>query len=273
MRSIWSISEIKRKLHEHRARSQSETPEQRAARLTATATIWIAVFTVILAIVGGITLYEVIAGGEDTSKLAQAAVNQAAALKNLVNTESVQSQAALEAADAAKTQAGAAIRALQRNLEFFHLDEQAQIRIVSVESGWEHGVPVNPTLTANYRYANVGKTAADLIGVDKHVDLIDARSDVDALTFPETSPKPSLSIPRIFTGDQPLISAFNSSISRDKDGDAVAKGSKFIVSWGCFKYRDAFGGVHWTDFCHVRQPAPNEAAYATCAYKCKREAN
>jgi hypothetical protein len=66
VRSIWRISYIKGKLHERRTKYEAQTPEQKAAQRTANATVWIAAFTIVLAIVGWITLYEVVAGGTDT---------------------------------------------------------------------------------------------------------------------------------------------------------------------------------------------------------------
>jgi hypothetical protein len=52
-----------------------EKPEERAARLTAKATVAIAIFTVVLALVGILTLIEVIEGGGDTHKLAEATLS------------------------------------------------------------------------------------------------------------------------------------------------------------------------------------------------------
>jgi hypothetical protein len=66
----------KRKRDEREAKKKKESPTDRAARITATSTIWIAVFTVVLAVVGGITLFEVMEGGSDTHDLAQAAKTQ-----------------------------------------------------------------------------------------------------------------------------------------------------------------------------------------------------
>jgi hypothetical protein len=60
-----------------------ETPVDRAARLTAAATVWIAVFTVVLALVGLGTLYEIIEGGSDTHDLAVAAKTQAEKMKDM----------------------------------------------------------------------------------------------------------------------------------------------------------------------------------------------
>lgn len=73
------IGYIKRKRHERKAKKEKETSVERAARLTSQATIWIAVFTVAMAIFAGGTLYEVIDGSSDTHKLAQAAKDQSQA--------------------------------------------------------------------------------------------------------------------------------------------------------------------------------------------------
>jgi hypothetical protein len=86
VRSVWGISYIKRKFHERKAKYEAEIPTDKAARRTATATVWIAVFTVLLAIVGAITVHEVIEGGTDTHLLAvatdQLAKNADITLKN-----------------------------------------------------------------------------------------------------------------------------------------------------------------------------------------------
>jgi hypothetical protein len=65
------IGYVKGKLKEKEAKRKNENPTDRAARRTADATYWIAAFTIILAITSGVTLYEVIAGGEDSHKLAE----------------------------------------------------------------------------------------------------------------------------------------------------------------------------------------------------------
>jgi hypothetical protein len=71
------IGYIKRKSHERKAKKKEETPADRATRRTATATVWIAVFTVVLGFVSLFTLYEVMEGGTDTHDLAKSADTQA----------------------------------------------------------------------------------------------------------------------------------------------------------------------------------------------------
>jgi hypothetical protein len=73
------VGYIERKLHERKTKKENENPVDRAARLTAKATVWIAVFTVLMAVVALGTLYEIIIGGSDTHSLAEAANDQSRA--------------------------------------------------------------------------------------------------------------------------------------------------------------------------------------------------
>jgi hypothetical protein len=95
---------VNRKRYQRKRKKEEEAPTDRAARLTATATIWMAIFTLLLILVGGGTywilknqLREMHEGGIDTQNLARAAQKQAAA-----SVQQVSNFAAL--AIAAKTQ-------------------------------------------------------------------------------------------------------------------------------------------------------------------------
>jgi hypothetical protein len=68
---------------EREAEKEYENPVDRAAGTTATATVWIAAFTVVMAFVGLGTLYEIVEGGSDTHDLAVAAKDQAGKMKNM----------------------------------------------------------------------------------------------------------------------------------------------------------------------------------------------
>jgi hypothetical protein len=63
VRSIRGTSYIKRKLRGSRAKRENDTPEQQAARSTAMATWWIAIFTIVLACVSIMTLKQINKGG------------------------------------------------------------------------------------------------------------------------------------------------------------------------------------------------------------------
>lgn len=73
------IGHVKRKMDERKARKRKETPADKAARITARATVWMAAFTFVLAIVSSWTLWEIHTGSADTQKLAEAAFHQSRA--------------------------------------------------------------------------------------------------------------------------------------------------------------------------------------------------
>ena len=79
----WFILYIERNVHKHRSEHKKkradETPADRAARKTATATVWIAILTVVMAGFGALTWREIHAGGVDTKAVADAAQKQACA--------------------------------------------------------------------------------------------------------------------------------------------------------------------------------------------------
>lgn len=77
------IAYIQRKLNERAAKKEQETTQDRLARRTASATVWIAMFTVVLAGAAILTLRQVIAGGSDTHDLAVAAKSQAEKMKDM----------------------------------------------------------------------------------------------------------------------------------------------------------------------------------------------
>lgn len=241
-------------MQERVAERKDETPADKAARITATATKWMAVFTFVLVLCTGATvvilrlqLKEMHEGGTDTHELAVQAKGQATAA----------SQAARDADES-----------LKRNTEAFKLDEQARLKIIVMATGWNPRMPRTP-LVASYRYLNVGKTPAEIIGIDKHVSVIPFRPNVDNLSFTPTLPVPNPGKRELLPTDERLISAIDYSVPTSLQ-PSVQRGERVIVSWECVEYKDIFGEVHWADFCSVRQPAPNDQAYGECSYQCDR---
>jgi hypothetical protein len=105
------IGYVKRKYHQRRAKKKHESPADRAARRTASATIWMAVFTVVLATVSGLTLLilkrqlqEMHDGGVDTHKLASSASDQATWTQRLAGSADSQSGHMKDLADHMKDQ-------------------------------------------------------------------------------------------------------------------------------------------------------------------------
>jgi hypothetical protein len=161
----------------------------------------------------------------------------------------------------------AAQTSIKQSTDAFKIDEQARIRILSVELGWDsHGDHV---LTANIKFSNVGKTQAEIVAIDRHVGLTDDRPNLDGVTFTPTLTDPDPSSDTLYTGDERISSAFDSTIPLMGYQELAAK-KKLIAGWGCIEYKDIFGEHHWSDFCAVRQPAPNDSLSVTCAYKCQR---
>jgi hypothetical protein len=83
-------------------RPPMESAADKAARKTANATVWLAIFTVVLAVVSSWTLFEIHAGGTDTHNLAVAARDQAAEMKELAKAANVSADAAKRASETAK---------------------------------------------------------------------------------------------------------------------------------------------------------------------------
>lgn len=105
---------MKCKFQERRTKKENETPADRAARVTATATYWMALFTFVLAVVGVATLCvlriqlkEMHEGGVDTHDLAVAASKQADRMKDLADRMKDQAEATHDLAVAAGKQADA----------------------------------------------------------------------------------------------------------------------------------------------------------------------
>ena len=136
VRTVWGISYIKRKMHERKSKYKDETPTDRAARRTAVATIWMASFTLILALVGGATVWilknqlrEMHEGGVDTSALAKAAGKQADAAK--AQSDQAKAQTDKMAESLAKTDAliGATKTISSNTKEALNVSQRAYVTV------------------------------------------------------------------------------------------------------------------------------------------------
>jgi hypothetical protein len=177
----------------------------------------------------------------------------------------------IRSTNAAESAANSASIALVESQTAFKLDEQARIKITKVDAGWRTQEPRGP-LTANVFYTNIGKTPAQVVGVDKHISVVGFNKQTqttDDITFRPGKPIPSKSMIEVFLGDEDLFSVDKPhSVSEQK---AVEAQKGLIVAWGCVEYRDIFGDFHWTDFCWVRQWPPYDTVYAHCRYQCSRD--
>ena len=124
-RTIWGIGYIKRKLHEHKAKREKETANDKAARATASATKWMAFFTAALTILSALTWWEIRSGGTDTHDLAIAAKEQSATAKK---------QAAASVTQVGET-AALAIAAKQQSDDTAVLATAAKEQVAKLQAG------------------------------------------------------------------------------------------------------------------------------------------
>jgi hypothetical protein len=145
---------IKSKFDAYKAKKEAEAPADKAARRTANATIWIAAFTVILAVVSYFQLRELHSGGADTHDLASAAQEQARAAKvtaeeakdqvgkmgeslkktdALISQQSDQVKATQNLADQAERSADTAERALKASLESANQDRRPWVSVQMIK--------------------------------------------------------------------------------------------------------------------------------------------
>jgi hypothetical protein len=153
----WLIRYIKRELHKRRAKKQQESPTDRAARKTSSATIWIAVFTVVLAFVSGFTLYEVIEGSSDTHTLAEAAKRQAEVASYALCETQRNNLIEQRLLDANRVSAdSSAADSLEATIRNSNLDQRAWIGVDRID-----GVPeLNKQFIVSVTIRNTGKTFA-----------------------------------------------------------------------------------------------------------------
>ncbi|HEY5213809.1 MAG TPA: hypothetical protein VIJ38_12400 [Acidobacteriaceae bacterium] len=264
------VNYVKSRSSERRTKRQQEGTAEWAARRTADATIWMAIFTVILAAVSIGTLLvlkkqlgEMQAGGVDTHSLANAAGNQATWTQRLANSADTQSghmqelaartkdvadQALVQAkeakisADAARSAAETARDALiqvQRAFVFAtHLDG---VRIQD---------PKNPTqissLDFSITWENSGTTPTR--DMKSHLNWLIRNTPLpDDFTYPDfgdEQPSPIALGPKT-VGHTTPISIPAADISK------IMNHQELFYIWGWARYRDIFPKTkpHITRFC------------------------
>lgn len=192
------VAYIKRKLRERNAKKDKESPTDRAVRVTATATIWMAMFTFVLAFVGAVTLIEIVKGGQDTHDLAVAAGKQADKMKDMSDAADKIRQAAEDMAaqerilaDNSRKELEASNRqsrqVLEESIATSHLDQRAWVAAANPSM---EGIDVNATPKAKIVWFNSGKTiakkfvalihlrfSANLIGSEKELNQLSENGD------------------------------------------------------------------------------------------------
>jgi len=229
-RNTWRIRLIryvKRKIDERAAKKQKEPPTDRAARVSANATVWIAFFTFASVAVSVGTflilrsqLKEMHDGGVDTHNLA----------------------------DAAKSTAITAENTLKSSEKSFRQEERAYLWATSfnMSDGPIITDPKGTHICADVHIVNSGKTPANGVHLWRHATYgPNAERTIRAFRPPEylTPSGDMLGT----TGDK-WGTAFTDPVDKATE-KALLDGSIPLYVYGVVQYFDIFGDYHETGFC------------------------
>jgi len=156
------ISYVKRKWNERAAKKKNEGPTDRAARRTATATVWMAIFTLVLAITSGLTIRLLVEGGGDTHNLAEAAGKQAAKMETMSAAADKIKEATERMGAQEQRIADNAQKSLDASIAAYRLDQRAWMQANIV---WPPAIG-NSGHTPAFDITDWG----NLVGNDKEVD-------------------------------------------------------------------------------------------------------
>jgi len=278
------IAYVKRELQDRKAKKNKETPADRAVRVTATATIWMAIFTFVLAFVGIVTLIEIIEGGQDTHDLAVAAKDQAGKMKNMSDAADKIRQAAenmviqdQRIADNAQTALDASNRhskeALDAAIRQFREEQRAWVGPIalSLTGTIEAGKPIK----AKVIFSNTGHTVAtkmfQKLIVHTSVGPIDIGDYAQHPDEKEPSVRPfglKRSIAVLFPNQTVDLSS-ESGVPDAEAVLAIQNGIRLVYVFGNVTYEDVFNRRHESTFCgiyipEVGKPIPSDARLGTC---------
>jgi hypothetical protein len=161
----WFIEKPKARLEKRRARKQQENAEERYARKTAAATVWMAIFTIVIAAVGFLQ-WRVLSGqlqvmrdsNSDTTKLIQANQDLATAAK----TQAENSGKLVDAANRSAGYAQTASVATQGQLLEMRDEQRPIVDVATIENATP--LQTDPVVGAfiKFNLVNSGKSAAIL---------------------------------------------------------------------------------------------------------------
>jgi hypothetical protein len=248
----WLILHSERKVHQRRARHErkksEEKPEDKAARRTATATVWIAILTVVLAAVGVLTLIELIEGGADTEALVDASRKQARAADQ--SAKAAQNFAV--SAEGINKGVGGAVEKLN--------DQATKLG---------NNVTQASRLASATEKANAGVTAADRpwIGVVIQVTDFDlGKSPTINVAFTNSGKRPARVDLSVWTGGLYLIFPFDPDSKYDLT--SVAPSTTIIVPGQTFTMGQTIkGALAQTDFDQMKgEPLQTYFVFAKIEY-------
>jgi hypothetical protein len=260
------VTKVKRELQERQTRKQEESPADRAARITASATRSIAWLTAAVCLIALIQLLEIIEGGADTKAIADAAQKQVCAANRSAD-------AAQQFADTAGDINGSIENAVMK------LDAQAKVSAASVKAtqdamrldqrAWvfatnfhlsaepEAGQPITVTMTI----VNSGKTPAlDSVPMTHPSDFPSDPPDVaDWDTVAQGTNKRGLVSPgmtglTVTTAPLTLVNGLN----------AYNAGVNSIYVQAKITYFDTFNKPHWTTVCVLHHHGKPPGEFEMC---------
>lgn len=259
--------------------AQVETPTDRAARLTATATVWMAVFTFALAATSILTIWVLInqlkemrEGGIDTHALAQAteasakaASDQAGAAQKFADTAKDINGGISRAADqlgAASKNARVSIKATQ---DAMHLEQRAWIGVTSIHliEDMKAEKPIGVVAVM----INSGRTVA----LDMKNTMI-VHTNVGYLDIADYATHPTEKSGQIKFGlKAPVMNMFPtqtmnlpgySGVANAEAVEAIHDGRRLVYAFGWITYKDIFNKPHETRFCGVY--VPDDKVFTAC---------
>jgi hypothetical protein len=231
---IGLIEYVKRKTKERKAKSKEEQPTDKAARRTTLATIWIAVFTSVLAGVGYFQWSEMKASGNQTDQLICLYRDQLAQLFR-------QASDTHELAEQAKKSSGIA----ERTLGVFEAQQRAWVVIAAppVMQAAKSGVV---WALRNFGGSPAFHVAAKGVIVDQAGEIFAAQETVCR----EIKAGPTWEF--LVPGQD----------GRPRAAFAVGTPIAYVV--GCVEYRDQFSSGRWTKFCFERN-ARDPNGFISCS--------
>ena len=283
------IGYAKRKINERAAKKKNETPADKAARRTAVATIWMAIFTCILAVTSGLTIWilknqlkEMHEGGIDTHALAEATKNasvaasdQADAAQQFSDTAEEINKHADDSVKAFDKLARASERAITQNQATARLTYRPYMAVTPRFAGLSPDGKLTPTMPSGKDNVEIilavdvkvvgGSPAADFINSASEVIVGPATTaEQQAMNFdPDyTHSNPTTVIPgdafTVGSGENPVISA--------EDFANIKTGSYAIYIVGGLKYRDVFKPRmdRPYEYVYCFQLRPYSMPFATC---------
>lgn len=256
------VGNIKRKMDERKAKKKDEPSVDRAARITARATVWMAIFTLVLAVTSGLTvlilknqLKEMHEGGIDTHALADAASDQADAAQQFSDTVEDINGGIAAAANQLEVAANNAKASINATKEAMRLDQRAWVGVLASMPKIE----AKKSITGTAVVMNSGKTFAVKTTIDSSLTFSPIKvREFKQLPPPEQVPEEERSVgllipnTRFETRATPHTPDGKPKEATDLDITRFAEQGWYTYIYGTVTYYDIFKRHHRTDFCWYR---------------------